>query len=99
MYSNTSRAVEHLIEPPDAAAVAVHDGDDVGRTVDRVERDDGVVAEPKLVHVVSVQVEVVLEAVVVGVTDSLRAPFLVLQIFENTFIGNPRILFKIFLSS
>ena len=66
-----------LVGPPDSAALAVHDGDDVARAGDRIEVDDRVVAELQLVDVSLEEVEVILVAVIVLVTDALRAPLLV----------------------
>ena len=40
-----------LVRPPDAAALLIHDADDVWGAVDWVEVDDGVVAKTELVDV------------------------------------------------
>ena len=65
-----------FINKPDAAALLAHDVDDVIGTLNRDELNDGVVAEAKLVDVISEEVKVVLIAVLVGVTNIPGAPIL-----------------------
>ena len=71
-----------LIDPPDATALLVHDWDNVGGAIDRVEVDDWVVPEAKLGHVLIKEVKVVLVPVLVHIADSLGTPFLKNQKYD-----------------
>jgi len=66
-----------LVEPPDSAALLVHDGHDVAGAADGIEVDDRVVAEAEFVDVVDEEVKVVLVTVLVLIANFLGAPVLV----------------------
>ena len=66
-----------LINPPDSAALLVHDAHDVARAADGVEGDDRIVAQVELVDVIDEEIKVILVAVLVLVTYVLGAPLLV----------------------
>lgn len=66
-----------MVEPPDSAALLVHDAHDVAGAADGIEFDDRVVAEAEFVDVVNEEVKVVLVTVLVRIANFLGAPVLV----------------------